>query len=576
MNYHYTITANFAQAILTMAANGGVIISPAVGTHAYDFDSVVPITATNTTNWDFINWIGAVWDVNAASTNVTMDADKTVTANCNRTHSDLTIAVSGSGTVSPTGTNNYDVNTPVTITANPASGYRFVNWTGDVGTIANVNASTTTITMSGDYSITANFVVDNSSGGDGGGGGGGGSSGSNGKTLTSLFGSINQDGAVNADIEAISFNMQARLFIPKGTRARDKIGNPLTAIRMFDLFAPNPAQAGTTIIGTVYEFGPQGATFDPPITLTIQYDDRNLPAGITEDMFCVANWDETTSTYVPIDFQIDKDANKTMAKVGHFSIYTILAIPGAAEFVLSDLQVTPPTAYTGDNIEVTVTVANTGDASGDYTCTLMIDGAAFATQTVTLEAGAKTTVQFSVPADIEGMYDISIGSLSGSYSVNLTPASFEISNLSITPDEADPDQNVVISVTAANNGQSSGDYKVKLNINGTVVDTKEVSLDGGTSQTVTFAYKSDEPGEKAIEVNGLTGEFIVKEKVNPPPENHTPTITSTSIPVKKTPSSSGWPWVVGIACGSVIAAAAVLYFTWWRKRTPKTEKPLSG
>ena len=36
-------------------------------------------------------------------------------------------------------------------------GYRFVNWTGDVGTIANVNAASTTITMNGDYSITANF-----------------------------------------------------------------------------------------------------------------------------------------------------------------------------------------------------------------------------------------------------------------------------------------------------------------------------------------------------------------------------------------------------------------------------------
>jgi uncharacterized repeat protein (TIGR02543 family) len=37
------------------------------------------------------------------------------------------------------------------------TGYRFVNWTGDVGTIADVNAATTTITMKEDYSIMANF-----------------------------------------------------------------------------------------------------------------------------------------------------------------------------------------------------------------------------------------------------------------------------------------------------------------------------------------------------------------------------------------------------------------------------------
>ena len=37
--------------------------------------------------------------------------------------------------------------------------YYFVNWTGNVGTIANANAASTTITMNGDYSITANFAI---------------------------------------------------------------------------------------------------------------------------------------------------------------------------------------------------------------------------------------------------------------------------------------------------------------------------------------------------------------------------------------------------------------------------------
>lgn len=36
-------------------------------------------------------------------------------------------------------------------------GYRFVEWTGDVNTIANVNTAKTTMTMHGDYSIMANF-----------------------------------------------------------------------------------------------------------------------------------------------------------------------------------------------------------------------------------------------------------------------------------------------------------------------------------------------------------------------------------------------------------------------------------
>jgi len=45
----------------------------------------------------------------------------------------------------------------VASTTNPAC--RFVKWTGNVGTISDVNAATTTITMDDDYTITANFVA---------------------------------------------------------------------------------------------------------------------------------------------------------------------------------------------------------------------------------------------------------------------------------------------------------------------------------------------------------------------------------------------------------------------------------
>lgn len=37
-------------------------------------------------------------------------------------------------------------------------GYCFVNWSGDVGTVADAMAAATTVTMEADYSIMANFV----------------------------------------------------------------------------------------------------------------------------------------------------------------------------------------------------------------------------------------------------------------------------------------------------------------------------------------------------------------------------------------------------------------------------------
>ncbi len=51
----------------------------------------------------------------------------------------------------------YDPGTVVGLIATPSAGYRFAEWTGDVDTIANVNAASTTITMQGNYEVTADF-----------------------------------------------------------------------------------------------------------------------------------------------------------------------------------------------------------------------------------------------------------------------------------------------------------------------------------------------------------------------------------------------------------------------------------
>jgi len=72
---------------------------------------------------------------------------------------DLTIASTAGGSVTMPGEGVFscDMCVVVILVATPSSGYQFVNWTGDMDTIANVNAASTTITLNGDYSITANF-----------------------------------------------------------------------------------------------------------------------------------------------------------------------------------------------------------------------------------------------------------------------------------------------------------------------------------------------------------------------------------------------------------------------------------
>jgi uncharacterized repeat protein (TIGR02543 family) len=71
----------------------------------------------------------------------------------------LTIASTAGGSVTTPGEGafTYDEVRVVDLSAEAEEGYDFVNWTGDVDTIGNVNAAITTITMDDNYSITANF-----------------------------------------------------------------------------------------------------------------------------------------------------------------------------------------------------------------------------------------------------------------------------------------------------------------------------------------------------------------------------------------------------------------------------------
>jgi hypothetical protein len=64
----------------------------------------------------------------------------------------------GSVTVPGEGAFTYDEGKLVNLVTTPSAGYRFDRWTGDVATIADVDAASTNITMNGNYSITANFV----------------------------------------------------------------------------------------------------------------------------------------------------------------------------------------------------------------------------------------------------------------------------------------------------------------------------------------------------------------------------------------------------------------------------------
>jgi uncharacterized repeat protein (TIGR02543 family) len=66
---------------LTIAIDGSGSATPAVGEYEYAEGEAVTISAIAANGWQFDGWTGDVTNPSSATTTVTMDASKTVTAN---------------------------------------------------------------------------------------------------------------------------------------------------------------------------------------------------------------------------------------------------------------------------------------------------------------------------------------------------------------------------------------------------------------------------------------------------------------------------------------------------------------
>lgn len=157
--------AGSTQYTLTISSmEGGQVINPDEGAFAYYEGEEVDLTAVPENGYQFANWagdVGTVADHDAASTTIIVNGDYSIMANFYEmpvVYYTLTLAVNGNGSTSPSaGQHTYAAGTVVSVTAIPADGYRFVNWTDSVGTVANVIAAITSVTMNAEYSIVANF-----------------------------------------------------------------------------------------------------------------------------------------------------------------------------------------------------------------------------------------------------------------------------------------------------------------------------------------------------------------------------------------------------------------------------------
>jgi uncharacterized protein (DUF362 family) len=158
----------------------------------------------------------------------------------------------------------------------------------------------------------------------GGGGGGGGTS----TMRVSLNGlvsaapvQVNSQGILQGAVQLKTSDGKVTLDLTYGARLLTANNNLLSSLTAENLDSPPAPVSGQTIIAA-YNFGPDGAKFDPALTLTMSYDSYKLPENISEEGLYIAYYDGTQ--WQSLNSTIDTKGKVANAKISLFRSYALM------------------------------------------------------------------------------------------------------------------------------------------------------------------------------------------------------------------------------------------------------------
>ena len=291
-----------------------------------------------------------------------------------------------------------DLGDDIIIEAVPASGYHFTGWSGEPTIDEDDNPLE--IDFVNSIEITANFAPD-------------------------FIEFTSQDGLLN-------------LLIPDGTTALDGEDEPLTSVEFTaDENPPPPHEA--SIIGQAYNLEPDGATFEPPVTLTWEYIAGDIPEGVAEEELFIAYHDNDAGEWVALDSDVDPTENIISAPVEHLTTFAALSPLDnppqvAIDFTTDIFSISPDEANPGSEVTISALVTNEGQVERSQSVTLKINGATEETvNDVTLSPGAFTVVTFEVVKNEAGTYLVDINGDTAEFTVKESASTPPPSPPSTTP-----------------------------------------------------------------------------------------------------------------------------------------------
>ncbi len=561
MEGNYSITAVFemiSHDLTVDSTDGGSVIVPGEDTFTYEYGTVVDIVAVPDTGYHFVEWSGdvdAIADPDSNETTITIHGDYSITAVfAIDTHS-LTVDSTDGGTVTVPGedTFTYDYDMVVDLVAVPDTGYHFVEWSGDVDTIADPDSNETTITIHGDYSITAVFAI-------------------NTYGLTVDFqgeGSVD----ISPDLPVYEHGAEVTLSVTPdygwefshwtGDHPEGKESDETIAITMDDdksltahfvviqdpvppsieITSPDDGETFGTDIVTIYWKSQEG-------TYPIDHHEIKLNDGDWIDVGSDTQYtfvDLEDGTYTVIVRVVDGEGLSEEDSIS-FSI----DIPDDPEFlpVNASLIIDPEVGYAPLTVSITIGAENIGELSG--TLELLKDG----TVIQTLEIPAQDTAEhtFTHTFSDVGEYELEFHDQTSIVVVE-EQIGFEPVNLTldVQPTEGTVPLEVTITVTGENIGEEEG--SITVSIDGTSIGS--LTIPAGETADTSFTHLFEDPGTYSISFYDLSQEVVVGEDEEVPPDDEDPN--------DKEPEDKGMSTGLYVLIGVIMIILLSLIILWMKK-----------
>jgi hypothetical protein len=132
---------------------------------------------------------------------------------------------------------------------------------------------------------------------------------------------IDQDGYIHGNYELKSSDGTVTLAVPNFNGCWDSEGHALTSIVSGNTNA-QPETSGDYAVVMAYTFGPDGANFNPALSLTLKYDTAVSDANVWENSLYAEGWDGTQ--WHLVSGAINKAQKTITIQISHFSTYAVI------------------------------------------------------------------------------------------------------------------------------------------------------------------------------------------------------------------------------------------------------------